>query len=102
MQAWRRPLQQPGFLDVVAYNLRHGIPSMSDAQLGQLRTIALPKLVIYGRNDPQLSPADAVAAAARIGAWPPVAIPGRHLTMISSPRQLAAAIDAFIQAAGLS
>lgn len=102
VRAWRRPLQQPGFLDVVAYNLRHGIPSMSDAQLGQLRAIALPKFVIYGRDDPQLSPADAVAAAARIGARPPVAIPGRHLTMISSPRQLAAAINAFIQAAGLS
>jgi pimeloyl-ACP methyl ester carboxylesterase len=102
VQAWRRPLQQPGFLDLVAYNLRHGIPSMSDAQLGQLRAMALPKIVIYGRDDPQLSHADAVAAAARIGAGPPVAIPGRHVTMISSPRQLAAAIDAFIQSAGLS
>jgi pimeloyl-ACP methyl ester carboxylesterase len=101
VQAWRRPLQQPGFLGVVAYNLRHGIPSMSDAQLGQLRAIALPKAVIYGRDDPQLSPSDAAAAAARIGAGPPVAVPGRHLTMISSPRQLAAAIDAFIRAAGL-
>lgn len=96
VQTWRLPLQQPGFLQVVAYNLRHGIPSMSAAQLRQLRAAPVPKLVIYGRDDPQLSPSDAAATAARIGAPAPVAIPGRHLTMISSPRQLAAAINAFI------
>ena len=96
VQTWRRPLQQPGFLDVVAYNLRHGIPSMSGTQLRELRAVAVPKVVIYGRNDPQLSSSDAAAAAARIGAPPPAAVPGRHLTMISSPRQLAAAINAFV------
>jgi hypothetical protein len=32
--------------------------------------------------------------ADRIGASPPAAVPGRHLTMISSPNQLAAAISA--------
>ena len=95
VQIWRRPLEQPGFGDVVAYNLRHGIPSMSGAQFRALRAAAVPKAVIYGRNDPQLSLSDARATAVRIGAPPPVAIPGRHLTMISSPRQLAAAINAF-------
>ena len=96
VQVWRRPLEQPGFLDVVAYNARHGIPSMSDAQLRALRASAVPKAVIYGRNDPQISSSDARRTAIRIGAPTPVAVPGRHLTMISSPRQLAAAIDAFI------
>jgi len=96
VQAWRLPLQQPGFLEVVAYNLRHGIPSMTSTQLRELRSTAVSKLVIYGRNDPQLSRSDAAAAAASIGAPPPVAIPGRHLTMISSPRQLADAISAFM------
>jgi pimeloyl-ACP methyl ester carboxylesterase len=96
VQTWRLPLQQPGFLEVVAYNLRHGIPSMTSAQLRELRSTAVPKLVIYGRNDPQLSRSDAASAAASIGAPPPVAIPGRHLTMISSPRQLAAAISGFM------
>jgi pimeloyl-ACP methyl ester carboxylesterase len=99
VQIWRRPLQQPGFLKVVAYNLRHGIPSMSGGQLRKLRATTVPKLVIYGRDDPQLSASDAAAAAARIGAPAPVAIPGHHLTMISSPRQLAAAINAFIRSA---
>lgn len=98
VQTWRRPLEQPGFLDVVAYNAKHGIPSMSDAQLRALGAVTVPKAVIYGMNDPQISSSDARATAIRIGSLPPVAIPGRHLTMISSPRQLAAAIDAFIGA----
>ena len=104
VQTWRRPLEQPGFLDVVAYNLRHGIPSMTDAQFRALRAIAVPKAVIYGRNDPQMGAsngrsADAQQTAVRIGAPPPVVVPGRHLTMISSPRQLAAAIDTFARLA---
>jgi len=95
VETWRRPLEQPGFAEVAAYNLRHGIPSMTGVQLRRLRTAALPKLVIYGQDDPQLSLSQARADAARIGAPPAIAIPGRHLTMISSPRQLAAAIEAF-------
>jgi len=100
VQTWRRPLEQPGFLDEVAYEMRHGIPSMSVPQLRALRAVAVAKAVIYGRNDPQLSSSDARATAARIGALPPVAIPGRHLTMISSPRQLAAALSAFARLIG--
>jgi hypothetical protein len=34
------------------------------------------------------------ATARRIGAPPPVFVPGRHLTMIASPRPVAAAISA--------
>lgn len=94
VQTWRRPLQQPGFLQVVAYELEHGIPSMSDQQLRELRATAVPKLVVYGRDDPQMDAAQAAAAAARIGAPSPVAIPGRHLTMVTSPRQLASPINA--------
>ncbi len=96
VDTWRRPLQQPGFESVVAYTLRHGIPSMTSAELRQLRTLALPKGVIFGMGDPQLAPAAASQAAARIGASRPTAVPGRHLTMISSPQQVAAAIRAFI------
>jgi pimeloyl-ACP methyl ester carboxylesterase len=95
IETWRRPLQQPGFLQVMGYELAgHGIPSMSAAQLRELRGIPVPKLVVHGRDDPQMGAGDAASAAASIGAPPPVAIPGRHLTMISSPRQLAAAINA--------
>ena len=95
--AWRGPLQQPGFESAAAYQLRHGIPSMTSGELGQLRASALPKRVIFGADDPQLTPAAAAQVATRIGAPPPVAVPGRHLTMISSPRQVAAAIRGFIR-----
>jgi pimeloyl-ACP methyl ester carboxylesterase len=53
--------------------------------------------VIFGADDPQLTPAAAAQAASRIGAPPPIAVPGRHLTMISSPHQVAAAIRGFIR-----
>ena len=70
---------------------------MTAAEFSQLRLAAVSKRVILGINDPQLSAAGAAQAAARIGASPPAAVPGRHLTMISSPRQVAAAIRAFIR-----
>jgi len=95
VETWRRPLQQPGFAAALSYTLHHAIPAMTSAQLGRLRASPLPKRVIYGANDPQFSPAAAARAASRIGAPPPVAVPGHHLTMISSPQQLAAAIRAF-------
>jgi pimeloyl-ACP methyl ester carboxylesterase len=97
VEAWRRPLQQPGFGSVISYTLRHGIPSMTTAEFGRLRAAALPKRVIFGASDPQLTPAGAAQAASRIGAPPPIAVPGWHLTMISSPHQVAAAIREFIR-----
>ena len=96
VDTWRRPLQQPGFEAAITYSLRHGIPSMTSAQLSQLHATAVPKRVIVGASDPQMSAADAAQAASRIGAPPPVTVPGRHLTMIASPQQLAAAIRTFI------
>jgi pimeloyl-ACP methyl ester carboxylesterase len=96
VETWRRPLQQPGFAAAMDYTLHHGIPSMTSAQLRQLRAEAVPKRVIFGAGDPQLGPSAAAAAAARIGAPRPTEVPGRHLTMISSPRQVAAAIRALI------
>jgi pimeloyl-ACP methyl ester carboxylesterase len=98
VQTWRQPLQQPGFASAIAYTLQHGIPSMTSAQLGQLRTAAVPKRVIFGARDPQFSAAAAARAAARIGAPPPATVPGGHLTMIASPTQLAAVIRAFLKA----
>lgn len=95
VQTWRQPLQQPGFDSAIGYTLQHGIPSMTSAQLARLRAAALPKRVIVGVHDPQLSAVAAAQAAARIGAPPPTAVPGWHLTMISSPRQVAAALSAF-------
>ena len=66
---------------------------MTAAQFAALKAADVPKLVVAGTGDPQIPHSDAGLTARRIGAPAPVYVPGRHLTMISSPRQVAAAID---------
>lgn len=94
VDGWRRPLLQPGLEPAMTYMLRHGIPAMTGAGLDRLRASALPRRVVVGAHDPQLSLAAAARTAARIGAPPPIVVPGRHLTMISAPGQVAAAVRA--------
>jgi pimeloyl-ACP methyl ester carboxylesterase len=93
VNTWRWPLEQPGFQAEITYTMRYGITAMTPAQFAALKAADVPKLVIFGIGDPQMSHSDAALAAQRIGAPPPVYVPGRHLTMIASPRQVAAAID---------
>jgi hypothetical protein len=47
-----------------------------------------------------MSAADETATARRIGAPPPVAVPGQHLTMISSPAPVAAALRGLLAPVG--
>lgn len=94
VQVWRRPLQQPGAEGALWSVLRTGIPSMSGVQLDALRASALPKSVVFGADDPQYARSTPSAVAARIGGPLPTLVPGRHLTMISAPRQVAAAVRA--------
>jgi pimeloyl-ACP methyl ester carboxylesterase len=94
VDGWRWPLRQPGFSAELAYTARHGITAMTSRQFAALRAAPVPKLVIVGAGDPQMSRPDAEATARRIGAPPPVYVPGRHLTMIASPDQVAAAVAA--------
>jgi pimeloyl-ACP methyl ester carboxylesterase len=94
VNTWRWPLLQPGFSAELAYSARHGITAMTSAQFAALKAAGVPKLVIAGADDPQMPRSDAEATARRIGAPPPVYVPGRHLTMIASPSQVAAAITA--------
>ena len=96
VEQWRLPLQQAGFGATVTYLLHHGIPSMSNAELAQLKAAKLPKSVVFGVRDPQFSATTAATVAGRIGAPAPTIVPGRHLTMISSPDQVAAAIRSLI------
>ena len=93
VNTWRWPLEQPGFQAEIAYNVAHGITAMTHGQFAALRAARVPKLVVVGVADPEISHSDAALTARRIGAPPPVYVPGRHLTMIASPRQVAAAID---------
>jgi pimeloyl-ACP methyl ester carboxylesterase len=90
---WRWPLEQPGFQTEITEALRSGITAMTPAQFAALKATSVPKLVVFGIDDPQMSHSDAALTARRIGSPPPDYVPGRHLTMIASPRQVAAAID---------
>jgi hypothetical protein len=73
--------------------MRSGITAMTAAQFAALKATSVLKLVVFGADDPQMSHSDATLTARRIGAPPPVSVPGRHLTMIASPGRVAAAID---------
>ena len=98
VNTWRWPLEQPGFGAAIAYVLSHGITSMTSAECRALKAARVPKLVVAGISDPEMPRSDADATSRRIGAPSPVYVPGRHLTMIASPRQLAAVIGAFASA----
>jgi pimeloyl-ACP methyl ester carboxylesterase len=93
VSTWRWPLEQSGFQAEITYTLHHGITAMTTAQFAALKTTDVPKLVVAGVDDPQMPHPDAAQTARRIGAPPPTYVPGRHLTMIASPRQVAAAVD---------
>lgn len=93
VNTWRWPLEQPGFQAELTYWMRHGITAMTPAQFAALKATGLPKPVVVGAADPEISRSDAALTARRIGAPPPVYVPGRHLTMIASPREVAGAID---------
>jgi pimeloyl-ACP methyl ester carboxylesterase len=93
VNTWRWPLEQPGFSGEITYTATHGITAMTPAEFAALAAAPIPKLVIVGHDDPQMPRADAVGTARAIGAPPPVVVPGRHLTMIASPVQVAAAIN---------
>ena len=93
VNTWRWPLEQPGFQAEITYSMRNGITVMTSAQFAALKAADVPELVVVGVDDPEMSHSDAALTAKKIGAPPPVYVPGRHLTMIASPGQVAAAID---------
>jgi pimeloyl-ACP methyl ester carboxylesterase len=92
---WRRPLQQRGTERALLANASRGvIPAMTPEQLEALRRSSTPRLVVWGRDDVDGAyTADSPSSTATaIGAPSPVFVPGRHLTMISSPDAVAAAV----------
>ena len=94
VNTWRWPLEQPGFQTEITEAMHFGVTAMTPAQFAALKAVNVPKLVVFGVDDPEMSHSDAALTARRIGSPPPVYVPGRHLTMIASPSQVAAAIDA--------
>jgi pimeloyl-ACP methyl ester carboxylesterase len=91
-EVWRYR-QAPGFQTDVTETMRFGITAMTPAQFAALTAVSVPKLVILGVDDGEMPHADAALTARKLGSPPPVYVPGRHITMIASPGQVAAAID---------
>ena len=90
---WRRPLQVAGAEEGMLSMMGHGIVGLSQDELSKLRDTGLPTSVVFGADDSAFTHNSPGQTAQRIGAPPPTLIPGaRHLTMISSPDQVAAAV----------
>jgi pimeloyl-ACP methyl ester carboxylesterase len=95
VDAWRRPFQVPGAEAALWQLLDQGVPGLSEARLAQLTAVPVPKRVVFGAGDSVFSADTPTRTAARIGAPPATLIPdARHLTMISDPGPVAAAIAA--------
>ncbi len=94
VERWRRPFQVVGAEDGVWGALRAGVPGLTEARVAELSRVNLPKAVVFGADDHVFAPTSAADTARRIGAPAPTLIPGaRHLTMISSPATVAAAVE---------
>ena len=94
VDVWRRPFQVPGAEAGIWQMLDLGVPGLPVARVGLLAAVAIPKRVVFGADDSVFSADTPAETAARIGAPAPTLIPAaRHLTMISDPDQVAAAIS---------
>ncbi|MEU3465026.1 alpha/beta hydrolase [Streptomyces sp. NPDC006733] len=94
LDRWRRPLRVAGAEGALWSMLGEGVPGMSAERLTGLRRVDLPKAAVFGEGDDVFSARTPAETAERIGAPAPTLIPGaRHLTMISSPDAVAAAVE---------
>ena len=88
---WRRPLQVTG-AEHALWSMQ-GIVGLPAARLAALTRVAVPKKVVFGAEDDVFSRSSPYDTAKLIGAPAPTIIPGaRHLSFISHPDQVAAAI----------
>lgn len=95
MDQWREPLEVPGAEDALWSMSQHGLVGLSRAELSRLAATGIPASVVFGADDSGFSHNSPAETARRIGAPAPTLIPNaRHLTLISDPGPVAAAIDA--------
>ncbi|MFE2064416.1 alpha/beta fold hydrolase [Streptomyces sp. NPDC059467] len=95
LDQWRRPLQVPGAEGALWSMLGQGVPGIPASQVARLAALRIPKSVVFGAQDDVFSKNTPQQTARRIGAPSPTLIPrARHLTMISSPHEVAAAVEA--------
>ncbi len=101
VDVWRRPFQVSGAEDALWSMLDAGTPGLPASQVADLHSVNLPKSVVFGGKDDVFSPQTPTQTADRIGAPPPTIIPdAKHLTMISNPDEVAAAIRALTARGG--
>lgn len=90
---WTRPFRQPGAEKALWQMTANGIPAVSSERLSTFKTLKVPTSVVFGALDTQGG--SAPETATRIGAPPPTIIPNAgHLTLVSSPTEVAKAINA--------
>jgi pimeloyl-ACP methyl ester carboxylesterase len=93
VDTWRRPFQQPGAEAAVWAMINEGVPGLPPGRLEALRSLPMPKAVVFGAEDEVFSKDSPKETADRIGAPAPTLIPGaHHLGMISAPDAVAAAV----------
>jgi pimeloyl-ACP methyl ester carboxylesterase len=93
VDAWRRPFQVEGAEAGLWGMLEAGVPGMDAGRLAGLAALRMPTAVVFGAEDDVFPAGTPEQTAARIGAPPPLLIPGaRHLTMISDPGTVADAV----------
>jgi pimeloyl-ACP methyl ester carboxylesterase len=96
---WRRPLEVAGAQDALWQEL--SIVGLPAARIADLAALRMPKAVVFGADDTVFAASAPYDTAKRIGAPPPTVIPGaRHLSFISNPKQVAAAITRLPAPAG--
>lgn len=95
MDQWRRPLRVAGAEAALWNMLGQGVPGLPADDVARLAAVRIPTSVVFGARDDVFSAETPEQTARRIGAPPPTLIPeARHLTLISHPRQVAAAVEA--------
>jgi len=95
VQVWTRPFRQPGAEKALWQMAGRDIPSVQPDRLALLRSAPVAKSVVFGALDNQGGSAQQTAT--RIGAPPPTILPNQgHLTLISAPTEVAAAIEQLI------
>jgi len=91
---WRRPFMVKGAENAFWQELRAGVVGLPTPRVAALHGLAMPKMVIFGADDPVFSKQSPYETAARIGAPAPTLIPrARHLAVISDPEPVGAALN---------
>ena len=97
LQAVQRPFEVAGAEQALMAYAARPIVGVQVSDLRRVRAEGIPSLVVFGSNDFQFSPGDAALTARRLGAPAPVMVKGAgHLSMWSSPSQVASTLDRFV------